>query len=96
MGCSRPLLVCKGDSGAMTLYELVTCVFCLGGIQGFVLRLRGGGGCNEGGELGLSLSRGSVAALVFRTLRWPVLLGVKEGRTIKPTDGLEWRLCESG
>ena len=56
----------------------------------------GGGGCKEGGELGLSLSRGSVAALVFRTLRWPVLLGVKEGRTIKPTDGLEWRLRESG
>jgi len=37
-----------------------------------------------------------VAALVFRTLRWLVLLGVKEGRTIKPTDGLEWGLCESG
>ena len=56
----------------------------------------GGGGCKEGGELGLSLSRGSVAALVFRTPRWPVLLGVKGESKIKPTAGLEWRLYESG
>lgn len=48
MDCSRPLLVCKGDSGAMTLYELVTCVFCLGGIQGFVLRLCGWGRVQRG------------------------------------------------
>lgn len=43
MGCSRPLLVFKGDRGAMTLSELVACVFCLGGIQGLMWRLCGWG-----------------------------------------------------
>ena len=36
-------LYARVTRGAMTLCELVTCVFCRGGIQGFVLRLRGWG-----------------------------------------------------
>ena len=69
MGCSRPLLVFKGDRGEMRCLSWWRACCVLETFKGLCGDCVGGELCKEGGELVLLSSRGSVARLVIRTLQ---------------------------